>query len=152
VNGKVPGDEIHLNSPGSVTVKARLASQVPVDRVELVVNGRAVHEVSMNGKDTVEFTRELPLERSSWVALRAWGPRHRLILNDTEAFAHTSPVFVLVDNKPVRVAEDVSFYRDWVERLIARVETRGRFATPERKAEVLALFRKALAWYHAAER
>jgi hypothetical protein len=38
-----------------------------------------------------------------------------------------------------------------VERLIARAETAGRFATPERRNEVVALFRKALDWYRAAE-
>ena len=74
------------------------------------------------------------------------------MLNDTAAFGHTSAVYVSVGGHPVRVAEDVRFYRDWVERLIARVETRGRFANAERKAEVLALFRKALAWYLAAEK
>ena len=92
-----------------------------------------------------------PIPRSSWVALRALGPRHRMILNDTAAFAHTSPVYVTVSGQRVRVAEDVRFYRDWVERLIARAETRSRFDNPQRKAEVLALFRKALDWYQAAE-
>lgn len=56
-----------------------------------------------------------------------------------------------VAGRPVHVADDVRFYREWVERLIARTETRGRFATPERKAEVLALFRKGLDWYRRAE-
>ena len=51
----------------------------------------------------------------------------------------------------MRVTEDLRFYREWISRLIARTETRGRFATPTRKEEVLALFRKALSWYEAAE-
>jgi hypothetical protein len=98
-----------------------------------------------------EFTRRVPIDRSSWITLRALGPRHRLILNDTGAFAHTSPVYVTVAGRPVREQEDVRFYRDWVEKLIARAERSGRFSTPERRSEVLALFRKALAWYQAAE-
>jgi hypothetical protein len=48
--------------------------------------------------------------------------------------------------------KDVKFYRDWVERLIERTETRRRFKTPEDKAEVVALFRKALDLYRSAER
>ena len=40
----------------------------------------------------------------------------------------------------------MKFYRDWGERLIERTENRGRFKRPEDKAEVVALFRQALAF------
>lgn len=152
VNGSEPGDEVRLSGPGKVKVEATAASQVPVAGAELIVNGGVVHKAKMAGKESIRFSKELQIDRSCWVALRAIGPRHRLVLNDTAAFGHTSAVYVSVGGHPVRVAEDVRFYRDWVERLIARVETRGRFANAERKAEVLALFRKALAWYLAAEK
>jgi hypothetical protein len=151
VEGKSPGDEVALDSSGEVTIKASLATQVPVDRFELIVNGRPVYSVPADGKESLEFTRKIPIGRTSWIALRAVGPRHRLVLNDTEAFAHTSPVYVTVGKRPMRVTEDLRFYREWISRLIARTETRGRFATPARKEEVLALFRKALSWYEAAE-
>jgi hypothetical protein len=45
----------------------------------------------------------------------------------------------------------VRFYREWVEKLIARTEKSGRFKTAEHKAEVLSLFGKALEWYRQAE-
>ena len=69
----------------------------------------------------------------------------------TRRSSNRGRLYVTVSGQPIRVAEDVRFYRDWVERLIARAETRSRFDNPGRKAEVLALFRKALAWYQAAE-
>jgi hypothetical protein len=103
------------------------------------------------GREALEFTRKVPVERSGWIALRALGPRHRLILNDTMAFGHTSPVYVSVSGRPVREAADIRFYREWVERLIGRAETTGRFATPERRAEVVSLFRQALTWFQSAE-
>jgi hypothetical protein len=151
VEGKRPGDVIRLPSARAFTIKAAMKTQVPVDRVELVVNGQVVASEPPAGRNALEFTRTVRIERSSWIALRALGPRHRLILNDTMAFAHTSPVYVSVADRPVRELEDVRFYRNWVERLITRAETTGRFATPERRAEVAALFRKALAWYQSAE-
>jgi len=147
VDGKTPGDEIRLDGPREIAVEASVASQVPLDRIELIVNGRPAYSTTK-----LEFTRRILIERSSWIALRALGPRHRLVLNDTMAFAHTSPVYVTVGGQPVRVADDVRFYREWVERLIARTEKSERFEKPERKAEVLALFHKALSWYQAAER
>ena len=152
VDGKEPGDEIRLKSAGEVAVKASVMTQTPLDRVELIVNGRPVHSEPVGGKTSMEFQIRVPLRESSWIALRALGPRHRLILNDTMAFAHTSPVYVTVGARPVRVADDVRFYREWVEKLIARTEKSSRFATPERRKEVVALFQKALAWNQAAEK
>jgi hypothetical protein len=152
VNGKLPGDEIQLASPGDVAVQASVITQTPLDRVELLVNGRVAHSEPVDGKSTIEFKTKVPLRESSWIALRALGPRHRLIMNDTIAFAHTSPVYVTIGGKPVRVADDIRFYREWIERLIARTEKSPRFATPERRQEVVALFQKALAWYRAAEK
>jgi hypothetical protein len=152
VNGKSPGDEVQLTAANEVAVQASVDTQVPLDRVELMVNGRPLHTASADGKTKIEFQTRVPIRESSWIALRALGPRHRLIMNDTMAFAHTSPVYVSVGGRPVRVADDVRFYREWVERLIARTEKSPRFATAERRQEVLALFQKALAWYRTAEK
>ncbi len=146
VNGAAPGEEVRLRFPGKVKVEVTAASQVPVDGVELIVNGAVIEKVPM-ARESVRFRRELQMDGSSWVAVRAIGPRHRLVLNDTAAFGHTGAVYVDVAGRPLRIAEDVRFYREWVEKLLARVESKGRFASPERKAEVVALFRKALEWY-----
>jgi hypothetical protein len=61
--------------------------------VELVVNGRAVasQEVPADGREhAVEFS--VPIERSSWVALRQFPE------------LHTNPVNVLVAGKPIRAS------------------------------------------------
>jgi hypothetical protein len=151
VNDKSPGDEIKLTSTGELTVRATVQTQTPLDSVDLIVNGRSVHSEPVMGKSTIEIKRKLSLQESSWIAVRALGPSHRLILNDAGAFAHTSPVYVTVGERPVRIAQDVRFYREWVESLIDRAEKRGRFKTEGQKAEVLGLFRKALEFYKSAE-
>lgn len=147
VNGKLPGEEIRGAGPLSLTVRGQVTSQVPLDAVELVVNGQPLRRFPSGAA----FEATVPVRESSWIALRALGPRHRLVVNDTQAWAHTSPVYVTIGERPVRVREDVRFYREWVEKLIARTEKSGRFKTAERKAEVLALFGKALEWYRRAE-
>jgi hypothetical protein len=152
VNEKQPGSEIQLDAPAEVNVQATIRTQTPLDSVQLIVNGKPVHTAASAGKNSFEIKHKLPVTESSWIAVRALGPPHRLVLNDTGAFAHTSPVYATVGRQPIRISEDVKFYRDWVERLIDRTETRGRFKRREDKAEVLALFRKALAFYRAAER
>ncbi|MFJ5489475.1 hypothetical protein ACIKTA_18880, partial [Hansschlegelia beijingensis] len=59
--------------------------------VEIVVNGRVAASKPVPADGTLQnLTFSIPIERSSWVALRLMGA------------GHSNPVFVLVDNKPVR--------------------------------------------------
>ena len=144
LDGRGPGDVLQF--PGDrqeVSVKATVRTQVPLEKVDVLVNGKPVITRSGSGRKEVAINEKVTLTESAWVAVRALGPRHRLILNDTGAFAHTSPVYVSLGGRPIRSAEDLKFYIDWIDQLIARVESRGRFATPERKREVTDLFRRA---------
>ena len=62
--------------------------------VELIVNGIAVAKKNVVADGTSrEISFDVPIEQSSWVALRI------------EASSHTNPVFVLVDDKPIRASK-----------------------------------------------
>jgi hypothetical protein len=56
---------------------------------------------------------------------------------------YTSPVYVQFGDERNASAEDARFWVDWIDRLIAQVNQRGRFASPERKREVVELFQRA---------
>lgn len=116
------GSEVQLRSPGKVKVSARVAalldpksnpelrdrpynekpfwhlerSRVGDSRkvpLEVIVNGYPVARKEILADGTLEeITFEVPIEKSSWVALR--------ILPSS----HTNPVFVLVGGKPVRAS------------------------------------------------
>jgi hypothetical protein len=62
--------------------------------VEVVVNGRAVErkEIVADGTEQ-EVAFQVPIEQSSWVCLRIFPS------------SHTNPVFVLVDDKPIRASK-----------------------------------------------
>ncbi|CAN5794640.1 hypothetical protein BH23PLA1_BH23PLA1_12340 [soil metagenome] len=93
-------------TPALQALKARSLDQQPywhVERariddtrqvaVEVVVNGQAVtrKEIEADGSlQDVEF--QVPIERSSWIALRVYPS------------SHTNPVFVIVDDQPVRAS------------------------------------------------
>ena len=114
------GSEIPLDAPATVRVSARVAARLgekaddrirrtPVSEkpywhlerarlgdtrevpVEVIVNGRAVatRNIVADGKFN-DVTFDVPLDRSSWIALR--------ILPSS----HTNPVFALIAGKPVR--------------------------------------------------
>jgi len=116
------GSEIKLGKPGSVRVNAKVAARLddqpnetlrgrPYDEkpywdierarlgnsrevpVELIVNGKAVARKNIVADGSVrDITFDVPLEYSSWVALR--------ILPSS----HTNPIFVVVGDRPIRAS------------------------------------------------
>jgi len=83
--------------------------------------------------------------------VRANGPVDRLVANDAQAFAHTSPVYVRFGDRPVALRADARCCLDWVDQLIQGVSERGQFHAPEHKQEVLALFARAREVYRGIE-
>jgi hypothetical protein len=72
--------------------RARVGDSRKVD-VEVVVNGYPVSSKRIDADGEMrELSFQVPIERSSWVALR--------ILPSS----HTNPIWVLVDEKPVRAS------------------------------------------------
>jgi hypothetical protein len=122
------GSELKLNEPGTVKVVCQAAAYLPeqpntwimdqpqdnkpywhIERarmvnktgkptrnvpVELIVNGYPVQSkvIAADGKIN-NLTFDVPIEHSSWVALRI------------RASSHTNPIFVVVDDKPIRASK-----------------------------------------------
>ncbi len=88
--------ELKLSTPGTVKFQVKVAGLYNDKRtlpVELIINGFPVasQEINSDGvEQTVTF--EHIIEKSSWAAIRIF-PN-----------AHTNPVFVIVDEKPVRAS------------------------------------------------
>jgi TolB protein len=84
--------------PGNGTVRWTLAlhSAVPVERVEILMNGRAVWSgTGIDSAGSRTFTGTLRLPAGGWVAARATGPEtRRWPAMDSYAFAHTAPVWL----------------------------------------------------------
>lgn len=116
------GSEIKLGKPETVRVAAKVAARLDeqpnefirnrrldqgpywdVERarigatrevpVEIVVNGHPVAKKNLLADGSVrELSFEVPIERSSWVALRIFPS------------AHTNPIFIIVGGKPIRAS------------------------------------------------
>jgi hypothetical protein len=147
VNDKGPGSEIRLplgKSTMTVKVSAEAFSIVPMDRLEVVVNGEVVESVTAaKGNRTLGIFKTIGLSKSSWVAVRVLGPSHRLVVNHSKLFAHSSPVYCYLGGKPIASQSDASFFVGWISELIEKVERRGTFSSLGHKYEVVDLFRKA---------
>ena len=148
VNDQLPGAELKLVSGDRIRVEASATSLVPIKRLEIVVNGEVVATENARGNgSSVSLSKEIPVTEGAWVAARVRGDFHRYLVNDTDLYAHTSPVYLTVDGKGVSRKADGQFFVEWVDQLITRVQDKGRFASEDDRREVVTLFKKARAYY-----
>jgi hypothetical protein len=125
VNGRQPGDVLSLPAGAAhISVRARAKNLRPIERIEIVVNGK-VAAVSKNTGDSLEAAVEVdvPLPGSAWVAARCRVPlapaeqgRFRFV------GAHSAPVYVDVEGQLFRpdpaivkfLIEALDWWIDWL--------------------------------------
>jgi len=146
VNGELPGSEFELSRGEKVSVKASVESLVSLDALEIVVNGEIVASENGPSKKLV-LEREIALAEGSWIAARARGPYDPLLVNDDNAFAHSSPAYCKVDGRSVRDPESARFFVAWIDKLIERVQRSERFENENQRRETIELFRRARQYY-----
>ena len=62
---------------------------------------------------------------------------------DGPVWAHTSPVYVLVDDQPIRDIHDAEYFVEWIDQLLRVVAARNRYAGNDDRDQVESLFRRA---------
>ena len=67
-------------------------------------------------------------------------------------FAHSSPVYVIRDEKPIRSQADAEYYVRYVDNAIHWLETEAKFARPADKQASIAAFEEGRAVYAARAR
>jgi hypothetical protein len=113
-NGPLLEFEVHGKEPGAliswtgvshrVEGVAKVVFHKPIQKLEIVSNGKVVASREGDGRQTeINLPFEFPIQESSWIAARAQAPGLR---PDLEIWAHSNPVYVLKDGKPVYVKED----------------------------------------------
>ena len=125
-------------------VRITLRSNVPVDHLELIGNGNVVASLPISGNRTsADTTITIDAGASGWYVLRAYSDRAMEPVLDIYPFATTSPVYLMVDGKPVRSAADADFFLRWLDRLQAAVTAHDGWNSAEEKRGVLERIRLA---------
>src|SRR5262249_47814785 len=149
VNDQPTAGEVKLDEPGKVKVTAKVAfgrditlgtskgGQAPQGNkrtVEVIVNGQVADSIVVPADDQVhELQLNVPIARSSWVALRQFPQMH------------TNPVNVIVDGKPIRASKKSALWCIGVINQLWRVRSGGLPANEREQARQT--FDKALAMY-----
>jgi len=173
VNGRQPGSVLALNPPKdkAVQIHATVESQLPYHRLEIVRNGRVIAEASPSGpRNRAEIYLESPLKQSCWFAARALedltvyrrqdlsfsmvhADKGTLLSNyfgtrrPETVFAHSSPVYVILDDKPIRSWEDAQYYVRYLDNCIQWLKTEAKFSKPSDKERSIEAFLKGRAIY-----
>ncbi len=156
-NGREIGDTLDATNGDAIRVKARSRSRIPVARLEIVEGARVVASVE-NPTGELELTLEasVPVERSTWLAARAYSPEQLPYqafsiagFTGVPVMAHTSPIYVRVDGAPRRSPEDARILLGWAEDATRWARNKGRFESPAQRDEMIALFESAERVYRA---
>ena len=141
LDNREPGDELRLPF-GSHRARARvtLKSNVPVDHLEIVGNGKVVATFSGRVTDT---TITVPIDRSGWFLARAYASKPRLPVLDLYPFGSTSPVYVEVGNAPKSCGTDAEYFLKWIDLLSQRVRADTNWNTTSERERALALISRA---------
>jgi TolB protein len=147
LNGRGIGEEIRLSANSrQLTARVSLRSNVPVDHLEIIGNGRVVATIPLSGnRMSANDTVAIPVTESGWFVLRAYAERATLPVLDLYPFGSTSPIYVQVGDKPVRSAEDASFFVRWIDRITETTRTSTAWNSPAEQAGALRALSEARA-------
>jgi len=139
LGGHQIGDEVTLPAGGGrLSARVGLRSSVPVDHLEIIGNGKLVATIPLHGDRTkARDSVSIPVNASGWYVLRAYSDRAEMPVLDLYPFASTSPIYVRVNDAPVRSAEDAEFFVRWIGRLEQVADTSTAWNTPAERATVL---------------
>lgn len=122
VDGKLPGDEIKLSGGGhAVSATVEVNSNTPIQSIELLRNGEVVAKLAPSDEPLrARLDQRLDIAGSAWIAARVRCRPTGTSIRKPQPWAATMPVWIVVDNKPVRVRSGVDFLIAWLDKSLDR--------------------------------
>ena len=147
------GDTVLIPQAGALKYRATLRSNVPVDHLELIWNGRVTASLSTGAdRRSADVSGEIAVTGSGWALLRAWNDGPDPDVLDIYPYATTSPVYVRVGDRPRRSRDAASYFLRWLDRIRAATEHNTNYRTAAERAAVLQDVARARAFYEQCGR
>ncbi len=142
VNGQLPGHVFRgQQGPVELDVALKLSLRDKVDYLEIVKNGRVIHQVRL--QDYAQAGGKLPkvvFQSSGWMLVRAIAKNP-----DTFRFGSTGPYYVEIDEQPMISRSAAQFFLDWVYERARQV----KLDDPQQQHEVMSFHRTARDFWQA---
>lgn len=149
VEGRQLGDTIEVEGRTSLHFTATVESLLPVDTLEIVVNGAIAASIeNPKGEQKVTLDGAIDIGQSAWIAARAYSahrfPTQAQLTGDgSPLMAHTSPIYISVNNQPRTSPESAKYLLRICDQTIRWAKTMARYQNEEQRMEVVALYERA---------
>ena len=147
VNGEPMGSVVKAagGRPYRAHLITEVTSHVPVNRVELLRNGQVIESKTVSGVATAfRLDKEVEVTGSCWFAARVVGEPSRGFASTD---AHSGPVYIQLDGKPVLVKQDIELMLRWVDRFGALLEERNNYGPGDNRQRARAMIAQARAHF-----
>jgi hypothetical protein len=137
VAGHRPGDRLNLSGKDQeVVLKATVSTPTEAGNLELLVNGEIVEQQPIR-QPHESMQVSYRWREPGWVVAR-------VVNKDASSlFAHTSPVYVMMENRRREDPAAIKTLRAAVERTLDWVVAKGRFHVHRRREQLIALLTQA---------
>ena len=116
-----PGDEIKLNNNGAVNIEVKwTAKKELTGKIELVCNGKVVDskDASVKPGEAFIFRSNQSFTQSGWLCARR--------MDEKGHQSHTAPVYIILNNKPVRTSViDAEYFVNWIDNILTNIAPGG---------------------------
>lgn len=150
VDGHTSGETIDFRDDQTVKVRAKAVSILPFGRLEVVANGRLVawEYIENYGKKRdlykVEMETVITLRESTWIAVRVTSlDTPQMLPRNLTVFAHSNPVYLIRDEKPVHVKASVKYLLDYLRSARNWIEHYSSFRDQREKEAAMKYLEKA---------
>ncbi len=137
VNGQLPGHvfEGRLGESIMLTMDLNLGLRDRVDYLEVVQNGKVIHEVRLDEyKNRQGSLPPVEFQDSGWMLVRAVTTNSK-----TFRFASTGPYYVQIGDRPRISRQSAEFFLDWINERTAHLQ----LDDPQQRNETLAYLERA---------
>jgi TolB protein len=147
IEGQPPGSAIAVPAGKSgVEYKGFLRSIVPVDHLELVLNGQVVRTIALRGTHmTADFAGKLAVTGNGWLLLRAWNDTAHPEIFDLYPYATTNAFYLHANDHAVHCGDDAQYFVKWIDRLEQMAATHKDYNTAGEREATLGQIRAARA-------
>ena len=147
VEGQPPGADLPVPAGGTgLKYKGFLRSIVPMDHLEIVMNGKVVRTIRLTGtRMSADFEGKINVSGNGWLLVRAWNDAARPEIFDIYPYGTTNAFFFHADGATTHCGSDAQFFLTWIDRLEAAAAVHPDYNTAKEREATLGEIRAARA-------
>jgi hypothetical protein len=145
VEGKQIGDTLELTSAKQVEVAGEAIGRLDFEKLELIQNGKVIVEIKSEAKQgyfEARLKQAVRINEPSWLALRISARTSNEY--GQGLFGHTSPVYVTINGKSIRMKGEVEYLVQQMEEARQTVASKALFPSESERERVLSVYERGI--------